>query len=181
MGRLAIVGALLLLGALFASPLLPQVGSGSNVLAVGGGTSEYFATFQNVDGQAQTIKVLLHLPAGTTGREPLPVLVALHGYGGNGEAFSRPLLEATDRLGWAVVAPTIAYGDWHDPEAVCRDARDDLPGLRAVLEDLPRRTGLRLEPRALLYGFSRGAQYAHRFALAYPEKVAGVAAMGAGP
>ncbi|MHB1133365.1 MAG: alpha/beta hydrolase, partial [Chloroflexota bacterium] len=44
----------------------------------------------------------------------------------------------------------------------------------------PRRTGLRLEPRALLYGFSRGAQYAHRFALAYPEKVAGVAAMAAG-
>ncbi len=168
-----------LLTALLASP-----SAGGAVVAVpgtlGGSSLVYSFAFANVDGQQQDIRVLLHLPPQPDARLPLTVLVALHGYGGNGGAFSLPLLAETDRLGWAVVAPTIQYRDWHDPALVCRDARDDLPGLRAILRDLPGRTGLRFQPRALLYGFSRGAQFAHRFALAYPQLVAGVAAMSAG-
>jgi pimeloyl-ACP methyl ester carboxylesterase len=52
--------------------------------------------------------------------------------------------------------------------------------LTTLLDALPARTGLRIRQRALLYGFSRGGQVAHRFALAYPQRVLGVATLAAG-
>ena len=178
---LALVPALLLLTVLLSSsrsPIASRAEPGGAGAA--GSTTAYYADIAGPQGRPRSVRVLLHLPPQAAARQPLPVLVALHGYGGDGESFSRPLLASADRLGWAVVAPTIAYRDWHDPQQVCEDARDDLPGLRAWLNELPARTGLRFQPRVLLYGFSRGAQYAHRFALAYPEVVEGVAALSAG-
>jgi pimeloyl-ACP methyl ester carboxylesterase len=41
-------------------------------------------------------------------------------------------------------------------------------------------SGVRLSGRALLFGFSRGAQAALRFAMLYPERVEAVAALSAG-
>src|SRR5919198_925192 len=47
--------------------------------------------------------------AATQGK-PVQVLLALHGMGGNGESFSKDLIEQADRYGWLLVAPTIEYG-----------------------------------------------------------------------
>lgn len=177
----ALLPAVLLLAALLTSPAVLSVGVvNAGTAGSAGSTTEYYSQFVNNVGPQQAVRVMLHLPPNASARQPLPILVALHGYGGNGASFARPLLEAADRLGWAVIAPSITYRDWHDPVQVCEDARDDLPGLRAWLNELPTRTGLRYQPRVMLYGFSRGAQYAHRFALAYPEMVASVAAVSAG-
>src|SRR5205085_8093665 len=52
--------------------------------------------------------------------------------------------------------------------------------INAVLDRLPAIAGMEVRPQTFVYGFSRGAQAAHRYAMAYPERVAGVAMMAAG-
>ena len=121
----------------------------------------------------------LYLPPDAESRQPLRVLVALHGMGGNGPDFARPLLSAAERNGWAVLAPTLPYRDYRSSELVRRDG-ELLPRLKALLDTLPTQTGLAFRPRALFYGFSRGSQAAHRFSLMYPEATLAVAGLSAG-
>lgn len=123
---------------------------------------------------------LLYLPSNAAAHQPLPVLLVIHGMGGDGPSFAQPLLSEAERRGWIVVAPTLAFGDWRDPEQVRRDDTTFIPQLKALLESLPSRTGLRVQPRALLYGFSRGCQEVHRFASFYPRLVRGVASFSCG-
>ena len=120
----------------------------------------------------------VHVPREVRGR--LEVLVALHGMGGAGPSFVQALEERADRQRWLLVAPTYAYGDWRDPGIVAGEGTRLIPQLHDFLAALPARTGLDLAPRAALYGFSRGAQMAHRFAIIYPEQTLGVAAIAAG-
>jgi poly(3-hydroxybutyrate) depolymerase len=122
----------------------------------------------------------IYTPSNAAARGPLQVLVALHGMGWDGSTFAAPLVAQAERQGWLLVAPTFAYGDWRDPEQVRRDDTTFIPQLKALLDTLPARTGLQTRPRALLYGFSRGGQLAHRFALFYPASVAGVATFSCG-
>lgn len=130
-------------------------------------------------GMHQTVEdFTVHVPAGA--REPLTVLVALHGMGGTGEDFSAPLYTLTDSLGWAVVAPTFAYGDWRDPAQITREETRNLPRLAAFLDRLPEIVEMQVKPEVLAYGFSRGGQAAQRFALVFPDRVAGVAVASSG-
>lgn len=122
----------------------------------------------------------LLLPPNAAARQPLQVLVALHGMGWDGSTFAAPLVAQAERNGWMLVAPTFAYGDWRDPEQVRRDDTTFIPQLKTLIDSLPSRTGLQLQPRVLLYGFSRGGQLAHRFALFYPRSVLGVASFSCG-
>lgn len=125
--------------------------------------------------------VYVHLPKDLpqNGR-PLQVLVALHGMGGNGDQFAQNVLEAADRNHWLLVAPTIAYGDWTDPNQVAREDPNLIRWLSDYLDRLPGTVGLPVTKRVLLLGHSRGAQLAHRFALFQPERVLAVAAVAAG-
>jgi predicted esterase len=121
----------------------------------------------------------VHVPPVTTGR--LRVLVALHGMGQEAHSFCDALLSRADLANWLVVAPTYNYGDWRDPNQVAREESSRfIPRLHEFLEELPVRTGLDVEPRAALLGFSRGAQLAQRFAMIYPEQTLGVVAFSAG-
>ena len=122
----------------------------------------------------------IYVPSNAAQRQPLPVLVAVHGMGGNGRDFCQDLLATAERNGWIVVAPTFTYQDYKDPALVVQDDTTFLPRLAALLEQLPARTGLQTRDRALLYGHSRGAQLVHRFATFYPDRTAGVAALSAG-
>src|SRR5206468_675912 len=72
------------------------------------------------------------------------------------------------------------YGDWTNPTQIVRED----PALSAWLSDevahLAERTGYAVQPSVLLFGHSRGAQLALRFAEMHPDQVAGVAAASAG-
>ena len=125
--------------------------------------------------------VMLRLPqTAPTGTQPLQVLLALHGMGGNGPDFSRGLLDAADRYGWVVVAPTIDYGDWTNPDVVAHEDPVLIQALSAYVDGLPQLAGVPLRRQLLILGHSRGAQLAHRFAEFRPERVLAVAAISAG-
>jgi pimeloyl-ACP methyl ester carboxylesterase len=118
--------------------------------------------------------------AGTTPGKPLQVLLALHGMGNNGEEFSRDLIEQADHYGWLLVAPTIDYGDWTNPNTVAREEPILIRALADYLDQLPQLSGLSLRHLVLVLGHSRGAQLAHRFAEFRPDRVLAVAALSAG-
>jgi pimeloyl-ACP methyl ester carboxylesterase len=111
---------------------------------------------------------------------PLQPLVALHGMYGSGDAFAKDLTDQADRYGWVIVAPTIDYGDWQDPAQVAREDPALIAWLTDELDALPSQMGVVLRKRVLLLGHSRGAQLAHRFAEARPDRTLAVAALSAG-
>lgn len=111
---------------------------------------------------------------------PVQVLVALHGFGDRGEVFSNPLVSSAREEGWVLVAPTFQYGDWRNPTEVAREDTQFVETLRDLIARLPDELGVPVQPRVLLYGFSRGAQLAHRFTLVHPDLVQGVALLSAG-
>ena len=111
---------------------------------------------------------------------PRAALLVLHGMGGNGPAVARYVLPYAQANGLVVIAPTIPYGDWRDPGQVTREMLALQPQLVRLLDAAPGETGIAIRERALLFGFSRGAQEALRFTLLYPERVRAVAALSAG-
>lgn len=169
-GALALTASLrylraLVLAALLLLPVVPVASAAP---------SEAPASFD-----ANSVYIYTPSNAATLGR-PLQVVFALHGMGGEGKAFCQAFLNAAERNGWLVVAPTFSYRNWKDPATVAEDDVALTRDLANLLETLPARTGLPTTQRAILFGFSRGAQLAHRFALAYPERTRAVAAMSAG-
>ncbi len=125
-------------------------------------------------------ELFVHLPPDATFKQPLRVLVVLHGMGARGDAFAQRLIADSDRNGWLLIAPTFAYRDYMDTKSLMEDDLRFSQTLNATLAALPRRLGIKLRQHALLYGFSRGGQLAHRFALFYPERVETVATLSAG-
>jgi pimeloyl-ACP methyl ester carboxylesterase len=130
-------------------------------------------------GAAQIQDVCIRPPQGSPDR-PLQVLIALHGMGGSGADFGAALASHADANGWLIVAPTIAYGDWTDPNQISREDPALVAWLSDYVRHLAERTGYDVQPRVLLFGHSRGAQLALRFAEIRPDLVTGVAALSAG-
>jgi len=138
-----------------------------------------FAPVAQAAEQPNIPNVYVHAPK-DRGSAPLQVLVALHGIGGNGEQFAGPILSEADRNNWLLVAPTIVYGDWTDPNQVASEDPRLIRWLDDFLDNLPGYIQAPVKPRVLLLGHSRGAQLAHRFALFEPARVLAVAAIAAG-
>jgi predicted esterase len=122
----------------------------------------------------------IHLPPDAAKQAPLPVVVVLHGMGETGENFARSLVQTSDQNGWVLIAPTIPYHDYMNPKTLWEDDMQYTQMLHTTIESLQDRLGIRLQPRVTVYGFSRGAQLAHRFAFFFPDHVRTVVAISAG-
>jgi len=168
----------LLTGPDLATPLLARPVHGAEIDGDHSGTVALAPARVHPGAELRVDDFFVHIPAGAT--EPLNVLLALHGMGGTGEDEAGPLVPRADAEHWVVVAPTTIYGDWRDPAQVAREDVVQTARLAAFLDRLPDLTGLAVNPRVLVYGFSRGGQAANRFALAYPDRVGGVAIVSAG-
>jgi predicted esterase len=128
---------------------------------------------------ADPLPTYTFVPPPASNGQPVRLLVALHGMGGSGADMAAMLGPLAAQHNWAILAPTMPYRDYRDPELVRRDG-ELLPRLRALIDVLPARTGVALQPGVVMFGFSRGSQEAIRFSLMFPEYTLGVAGLSAG-
>jgi pimeloyl-ACP methyl ester carboxylesterase len=131
-------------------------------------------------GAAQIRDVFVRPPAAIPDDRPLQVVIALHGMGGRGVDFANALTGQADRYGWLLVAPTVDYGDWTDPNQIAHEDPALSAWLSEQIQSLVDNAEYPLQPQVLMFGHSRGAQLALRFAELHPDQVAGVAAVSAG-
>jgi pimeloyl-ACP methyl ester carboxylesterase len=109
------------------------------------------------------------------------VLVAVHGISRNADEHAREFRQLADRLGCHLIAPRFdrdAFRDYQLLGIGGRGQRAD-EALQLALADL-RRFGVDADARMVLTGFSGGAQFAHRYALAHPRRVAALLIAAAG-
>jgi predicted esterase len=100
--------------------------------------------------------------------------------GNRGDAFSQNLIKIAEANNWVLIAPTFQYRDYLDPKQLMDDDIQLSKRMLDTLDVLPQRLNLKLYKQVLIYGYSRGAQLAHRFAYFYPDRVKSVAALSAG-
>jgi predicted esterase len=128
---------------------------------------------------ADPLPTYTFVPPPTVTGKPVKLIVVLHGMGGSGADMAAMLGPLAAQENWAILAPTMPYRDYRDPELVRRDG-ELLPRLKSLIDTLPARTGLTFESRAMFFGFSRGSQEAIRYSLMFPDLTLGVAGLSAG-
>jgi polyhydroxybutyrate depolymerase len=129
--------------------------------------------------------VLVRVPPAATSGEPLPLVVALHGGGGNPDQFKEEagLDAVADRDGFVVAYPSgtgvlpRSLLTWNAGTDCCGYALDedvdDVAFLEHAIDRLAERTPVDLG-RVYVVGHSNGAIMAYRFAAEAAEKVAGI-------
>ena len=136
-------------------------------------------------------RYLVQLPGGFNPWQKVPILVALHAAGSSADELARndaPLTRAAAAEQYVAVFPEggIAHDggagkDWADQGCTpSSDAGGDLRFLRAVLSAIGGEPGIDAK-RVFVLGVAEGARVAHHLALAQPEKVTALVAIGAVP
>jgi pimeloyl-ACP methyl ester carboxylesterase len=122
---------------------------------------------------------LLYVP--TKGGQGAPIFVTAHGISRNVEEHATLFAPYAERQGAVLVAPYFTPEEHDDYQRLGRKGRGRRADmvLDAILEEVEALTGASAG-KFYLFGFSGGAQFAHRYAMAHPERVAGVAVGAAG-
>jgi len=126
-----------------------------------------------------TKRYFLVVPSG--GGAGAPVFVSVHGLSRNAREHASLFAPYCERLGAVLVAPLFTAEHARDYQRLGREghgARADI-ALENILEEVSLSTGASTAPFHL-FGFSGGAQFAHRFAMAFPRRVASVVIASAG-
>ena len=110
------------------------------------------------------------VPRGTAPENGWPIVVAFHGYGGDGQQML-PLAPTFNEAGAILVAPTFGT---YEPNPGNGPIEVASRILTEVGDQYP------LQSRgAILFGFSQGGTFAYRFSVYYSSQVAGVVTAGA--
>lgn len=107
-----------------------------------------------------------------------PPLVAIHGIFRDAFAQAEKFAPAAASKGRVVIAPLFDVAQFKGYQQVVTGSRADI-ALIDLLERIAR-TGLTCVRRFDLFGYSGGAQFAHRFAMLYPQRVNRVTVAAAG-
>ena len=130
----------------------------------------------------------LHLPPAYDGETPLPLVLVLHGGGGNGPRIARQTdFEAkADAEGFVVVFPTgqeaadsghyWTAGDVTNDPVKAALIGDDVAFLSALIDQLTDDLAID-EQRIYVTGFSNGAAMTHKLACALSDRIAAAAAV----
>lgn len=116
----------------------------------------------------------LYIPR-SAGKNP-PLMVSIHGTSRNARQHARLLSSMAERYGVILLAPL--FGKKQFPDYQRLGTRADLALDRIVGEVLYLTGGD--TGRLYLFGYSGGGEFVHRYAMAYPERVAGVVIGAAG-
>jgi len=121
----------------------------------------------------------VYVPAG--GGAGAQIMVSVHGISRNAREHVRMFAPFAERSGVVIVAPLFTPARFSDYQRLVRNARGESPVdvLDRIVADVARVTGASSE-RLHLFGYSGGGQFVHRFAMAYPERVAGYVVGAAG-
>src|SRR5262245_36291413 len=122
---------------------------------------------------------LLYVPG--RGGRGARVFVDVHGISRNVDEHAALFTPYAERYGVVLVAPSFTKAghpgyQWLEPENGGRRADLDL---ETILREVHELTGARTDS-LYLFGFSGGAQFAHRYVLAHPDRVAAAAIGAAG-
>lgn len=127
----------------------------------------------------RTLRYLHYVPKAVARRDL--VLVAVHGISRNAMEHALAFQSLADRLGCHLLAPQFdrdAFRDFQLLGLSERGRRAD-HALQSMLADL-RRFGVDADARLVLSGYSGGAQFAHRYAMAHPRRIAALLIAAAG-
>lgn len=105
-------------------------------------------------------------------------LIAVHGIHRDARAQAMAFGRLATEMGRVVIAPVFSYRHWRGYQQVYGERRADL-GLLSLLEELGTMLDIDVS-RFDLFGYSGGAQFAHRFALAYPHRIRELHLLAAG-
>ncbi len=121
----------------------------------------------------------LYRPANA--RAGAPLVMSVHGIARNAATHAYRLMEEAERFGLTIVAPYFNkahYGQYQQLQDPKTGARSDL-ALLEIAVAAARLSGASAE-KLLLFGFSGGAQFAQRFVMAHPQRVASAVLVSAG-
>jgi len=121
----------------------------------------------------------LYLP--NTNLSEAPVLVCVHGISRNAEEQVNNFSDYAEAHGIILVAPIFDAARFPDYQRLGRPERGERADLMlaTILTEVGQHTGANIH-RISLFGYSGGAQFAHRFMMAYPERVNAVVVAAAG-
>lgn len=125
------------------------------------------------------LRYLVFVPPGAG--PDAPVLVSVHGVSRNAEDHARAFAPIADHAGAILVAPAFDATDYKGYQRLAARGRPGGAGLalQEILAEVRQDTGCRTRD-IHLFGYSGGGQFAHRFAMAWPEQVKKVAVASAG-
>lgn len=134
-------------------------------------------------GGPARLPYLFALPSAAAQR-PLSLVVSVHGYTRQPLAHWQAFAERVGARGAALLVPWFAENGYRQYQQLVRPRRPDRPqradlALIEAVGDAASRHGVEFD-RWLLFGHSGGAQFAHRFALTHPERVAALGLSAAG-
>ncbi|MDH3760024.1 MAG: hypothetical protein OEU50_03520 [Gammaproteobacteria bacterium] len=121
----------------------------------------------------------LYIPH-SAGKRP-PLMVSIHGISRNARQHAKLLSSVAELYGVIVLAPLFSekqFPDYQRLGRLRRGPRADL-ALDRIVGEVLYLTGANTE-RLYMFGYSGGGQFAHRYAMAHPERVAGVVIGAAG-
>jgi polyhydroxybutyrate depolymerase len=149
-------------------------------------TPEHGRNTMEFEGQRRVYH--LHLPPAYDGQTAFPLVIVLHGGGGNGPAmaYGTAFQAKADAEGFVVVFPTgqrAADGGnyWNANDATSDPVKAELTGddvafLAALIDHLTAELAID-EGRIYVTGFSNGAAMTHRLACALSDRIAAAAAV----
>lgn len=117
----------------------------------------------------------------SAGGQDVPLLVAVHGISRNAIEQARLFSTYAETFGVVLVAPHFTserHGDYQRLGRAGRGGRSDMV-LNEIIEEVAWLTGASTT-QIYLFGYSGGAQFAHRYAMAYPHRVARAVVASAG-
>jgi polyhydroxybutyrate depolymerase len=127
----------------------------------------------------RTRTFVLHAPAALDpAKKPWPLVIALHGRGGDGASMEKlsHFSELADKEGFLVAYPDGVGRSWNDGRPGShaeKEGVDDVKFLSSLIDDLV--AGHGADPkRVFVTGMSNGAMMSHRFACDLPDKVAAI-------
>lgn len=141
------------------------------------GSSQFYVfQYTNLEGKRVSSKFILSVPLNYDPEKHFPLLVLLHGYGSNPEAFSELWKPAADSLGVILLAP---QGDDSTDEGIgykWSDAADLI-----VLTCMDAAVNIANIDQSKIYvgGFSMGGTFAYELIFNYPQIFQGAAALSA--